>query len=158
MCGVSSRTLWEEGRLPGSRVATAATAATLIAAGIDVRLDDHVTILFDVAFVLVAVAAALAVRPRDFFVTGVLPPLMLLTVVLLLALVRRTAVADPGDDVVQAAVSGLAHHAKALVTGYVLTLAVLVIRQATVRKRRRQARESAAGRTPYPKGAARKAS
>jgi hypothetical protein len=83
---------------------------------------------------------------------------MLLTVVLLLALVRRTAVADPGDDVVQAAVSGLAHHAKALVTGYVLTLAVLVIRQATVRKRRRQARESAAGRTPYPKGTARKAS
>ena len=42
--------------------------------------------LFDVAFVLVCVAAALAVRPRDFFVIGVLPPLLMAGTVAVLAL------------------------------------------------------------------------
>lgn len=135
---MSSRTLWEEGRQPGRLVATTATALTVAVAALDARLTDHVGVLFDLGFVVVVVAAALSVHPRDFFVAGVLPPLLLLGVVLVLALVDRGAVADPADGLVQSVVSGLAHHAKALVTGYAATLGVLAIRQATIRKRRRR--------------------
>ncbi len=88
---------------------------------------------FDLAFVAVCVGAALAVRPRDFFAVGVLPPLLLLGVVAGVAVGNRDAVADAQDGVVQAVVSGLAHHAGALVVGYGLALAVLALRQIALR-------------------------
>lgn len=89
--------------------------------------------LFDVAFVLVCLAAALWVRPRDFFVVGVLPPLLLLAVVVIVTVLDRGAVARSEDSAVQAVVSGLAHHAVALTIGYALTLAVLGLRQVALR-------------------------
>lgn len=94
---------------------------------------DRLTLLFDVAFVATCVAAALAVRPRDFFMVGVLPPLLMLLTVLVLALTTRPVVADKGDGLVQAMVTGLAHQAGALVSGYALTLAVLALRQVALR-------------------------
>jgi hypothetical protein len=45
----------------------------------------------------------------------------------------RDAVGEPGDGVIQAMVSGLAHRAGALVTGYVLTLLILALRQVATR-------------------------
>ena len=48
-------------------------------------------------------------------------------------IVARDAVADPGDGIVQAPVSGLAHHAGALVLGYALALVVLALRQVALR-------------------------
>jgi hypothetical protein len=53
--------------------------------------------------------------------------------VTLLAVVDRTAVAGADDSLVQAVVSGLAHHATALVVGYALTLAILALRQVALR-------------------------
>lgn len=106
--------------------------AVLAAAGLvalDLALTHQISWVFDVGFVLLCVAAALAVRPRDFFPVGVLPPLLMAAVVLALALFVRTAVSDAQDGLVQSFVSGLAHHAGALVTGYVLTLLVLALRQ-----------------------------
>ena len=82
---------------------------------------------------VVCVAAALCVRPREFFAVGVLPPLLMLGIVLALALLTRKAVADEVDGLVQAVVSGLAHHAGALVTGYGLTLSILAVRQLVLR-------------------------
>jgi hypothetical protein len=79
------------------------------------------------------VAAALAVHPRDFFVIGVFPPLLMAGTVAALAVAFRGAVADPGDGFLQAVVSGLAHHAGALVTGYALTLCLLALRQVAMR-------------------------
>lgn len=127
------KTLWEEGRHPGRLVAHAAGAAALLVVVGHLLLADDLTLVFDVAFVMICVAAALAVRPRDFFVVGVLPPLLMAGTVLVLAIVARGAVADPGDGVVQATVSGLAHHAGALVLGYGLALAVLALRQVAMR-------------------------
>jgi hypothetical protein len=127
------RTLWEEGRTPGRLVLVVVVLLTVAVVAAEVRLAGRLGIGFDVAFVPVVVAAALAVRPRDFFVVGVLPPLVLFGVVLALTLVHRAAVADPTDGPVQAVVSGLAHHATALVVGYGLTLTVLALRQVAAR-------------------------
>jgi hypothetical protein len=123
------RTLWEEGRQPGRQVATVAVAVTLVVVVLNLLLSGRITLFFDLAFVAVCVGAALSVRPRDFFVVGVFPPLLMFFTVTMLALVDRSAVADGTDALVQAVVSGLAHHAGALVAGYALTLGVLALRQ-----------------------------
>jgi hypothetical protein len=129
----NGRTLWEEGRQPGRRVATVAVVSTAAVVGLNLLLTGRLTLFYDLAFVVICLAAALTVRPRDFFVVGVFPPLLMLGTVLVLALADRGAVADEGDAPVQAVVSGLAHHAGALVAGYGLTLGVLALRQLAVR-------------------------
>jgi hypothetical protein len=96
-------------------------------------LADGLTLVYDASFVLTCVGAALAVRPRDFFVVGVLPPLLMAGTMLALAVVARSTIADPGDGIVQATVSGLAHHAGTLVLGYGLALLVLALRQVAAR-------------------------
>jgi hypothetical protein len=96
---------------------------------VDLLVFRELTLLFDVAFVLVCVAAALAVRPKDFFVIGVFPPLLMLGTVVVLAVIWRGTVADRSDGLLQAVVSGLAHHSGSLVVGYVLTLVLLALRQ-----------------------------
>jgi hypothetical protein len=115
--------------MSGSRVIRLSVLAGLLLLAIDLAISRHLTLLFDIGFVLICVGAALAVRPRDFFQVGVLPPLLLLGLVTLVALVQRDWVADTGDGLVQAVVSGLAHRASGLLAAYVLTLAVLAVRQ-----------------------------
>lgn len=100
---------------------------------LDLLVFGHLGLPFDVVFVLACAAAALAVRPRDFFVVGVLPPLLLAAVVIVLAVIARGVVADRQDVLPQAVVSGLAHHSGALVAGYALTLVVLALRQVALR-------------------------
>lgn len=110
-----------------------AAALTLVAVVLVSLAFGRLGLFFDLAFVVVCTAAALAVRPRDFFTVGVLPPLLLAATVTVLAVVDPGAVARPGDAVAQAVVSGLAHHAIALVIGYALTLGVLALRQVALR-------------------------
>jgi hypothetical protein len=124
-----ARTLWEEGREPGRQVIALGLACTLTAVVLDLMLGDRLGLLFDVCFVLICLALALRVRPTDFFTVGVLPPLLMLAVFVLLAVVSRTAIADRDDSPIQAVVSGLATHAGALILGYVLCLATLAMRQ-----------------------------
>jgi hypothetical protein len=102
-------------------------------AGLNIALTDELSLFFDLTFVVLCLMAALSVRPRDFFVVGVLPPLLMLGTVTLLAVVARGAVAEEVDSLVQAVVSGLAHHAGALVAGYALALAILALRQVALR-------------------------
>ncbi len=137
--------MWEEGTRPGRRVVRAASLTMLTVTLVSLLLGNRIGSFFDAAFVVVCLAAALLVRPRDFFTIGVLPPLLLGLVVVVLTIVDRGAVAKPDDPVVQAVVSGLAHHSLALVLGYALTLLVLALRQialrhhGTLRPRRRAA-------------------
>jgi hypothetical protein len=114
-------------------VTHAAAALVLLVVLLDLKVFHDLTLLFDLAFVLICVAAALAVRPRDFFTIGVLPPLLMAATVAVLALVARDAVADPTDGFWQAVVSGLAHHSGFLVLGYALTLVILALRQLAMR-------------------------
>ena len=125
--------MWEEGRRPGRQVVTLSVLSTLAVAGLNLLLTGQLSLFFDLTFVVLCLIAALAVRPRDFFVVGVLPPLLMLFTVTLLAVFARTAVAERVDSPIQAVVSGLAHHAGALVTGYALALAVLALRQVALR-------------------------
>ena len=72
---------------------------------------------------------ALAVRPGDFLVVGLLPPLLLIAAFALLAVTHPTAIARAGDSVVQTVISGLAAHSGALLVGYAVCLGVLAYRQ-----------------------------
>ena len=133
-----SPTLWEEGQMSGSRVTRLAVLLGVLVLALDLAINGHPSILFDIGFVAICVAAALAVRPADFFRVGVLPPLLLLGMMTLAALVHRTWLGPAGDGILQAVVSGLAHHASGLLTAYLLTLSVLAIRQHRIRTRTAQ--------------------
>ena len=148
MTCVSAPTLWEEGQLSGNRVTRLAVLLGLVLAGLDVAISQGLTLVFDIGFVLVCLAAALGVHPRDFFRVGVLPPLLLLGLVTLLAVVHRDWVAGATDSLVQAVVSGLAHRATSLMTAYVVTLGVLAMRQRVRGRRRRETRASAPAPAP----------
>lgn len=124
-----ARTLWEEGREPGSRVVALAAALALTAIALDLLLGSRVGLLFDIAFVALSLVAALLVRPPDMFVVGVLPPLLMTGTFLLVALTRAEAIASPGDGVVQAVVTGLGRHSVALFVGYGLCLGALAMRR-----------------------------
>lgn len=121
--------------MAGSRVTRLAVLAGLVVLVLDLVIDHRLTLLFDAGFVLVCLAAALAVAPKDFFRVGVLPPLLLLGYVAGVAMIRPGWVADERDGFIQAVVSGLAHRAGGLLTAYLLVLAVLVIRQRVALKR-----------------------
>jgi len=129
------RTLWEEGTHPGPLVIRAAILALLAVTLVSLLFGNRIGVFFDVAFVLICVGSALWVRPQDFFSIGVLPPLLLGVAVFALAFVDRGAVAKADDPIVQALVSGLAHHSLALVIGYALTLLILALRQVALRHR-----------------------
>ncbi|UMG93408.1 DUF6542 domain-containing protein [Nocardioides sp. TF02-7] len=96
---------------------------------VDLLLSARLGLLFDLGFVTLSLFAAIAVRPGDFFVVSVLPPLAMLAVVVLLAAADPGSVAHARDGVVQATVSGLSTHAVALAVGYALCLAVLGVRR-----------------------------
>lgn len=125
--------LWDEGRLHGRHVGVLSLLAVLGTAAFDLALTGRLSLFFDLTFVVLCLVAAFAVRPRDFFVVGVLPPFLMLVAVTALALTARGTIADEVDSLVQAVVSGLAHHAGGLIAGYATALLVLALRQAALR-------------------------
>ena len=120
----------------------------LLATLVSLAFGNRLGAVYDVVFVLVCIAAPLWVRPRDFFMVGVMPPLLLAGTVTVLAWFDRGAVARTDDPLAQAIVSGLAHHATALTLGYALTLGLLALRQVALRRRGALRRPRA--RTPRP--------
>jgi hypothetical protein len=120
---------WWTGDTRGSEVVALASAVVLTVAAAEVLLVGHLRLFFDLCFVVVCLGAALLVRPRDFFTVGVLPPLLMFGTMLIVALNGPKVVANAGDGVVQAVVSGLAHHSLALFSGYAVCLLTLVARQ-----------------------------
>jgi len=134
-----TRTLWEEGRESGREVVALGFALALTVVIIDVATGVRVGVLFDLCFVALCVALALAVRPDDFFVVGVLPPLLMGGLFVLLGLTKPASIGHPDDGMVQATISGLSHHSIALMTGYALCLGVLYIRQRVVAIREAEA-------------------
>lgn len=123
-----TRTLWDEGHEPGRQVIALGAACALTVVCLDLLWTGRVTWLFDIAFVGLCIGVALLVRPRDFFGIGVLPPLLMVGIFVLLGFAAPGAVARAEDSVIQTVVSGLAHHAIALVVGYVLCLGILAQR------------------------------
>ena len=128
-----TRAVWVGGREPGRAVVALGAAVALSAIVVNVAMVGHVSMFFDLWFVLLSVGLALLVRPSDFFTVGVLPPLIMVGAFTVLALDRPEALAAAQDGIVQAVVSGLAHHSVALVCGYALCLMTLFARQRAVR-------------------------
>jgi hypothetical protein len=118
-------------------VLRATTLLLLAAVGLDLLLTGTLGLLFALVFVGACVLIALWVRPRDFFMVGVYPPIVLGALVVLLGIVEPGAVARASDPAGQAVVSGLAHQAWPLVVGYGLTLVIIALRQVAVRNRGR---------------------
>lgn len=130
-----ARTVWEEGREPGRQVVALGAAVSLTTVLVDLAITDEVSVLFDLAFVLLCLYLALDVHPADFFTAGVLPPLLMVGVFVVLGLARPTTLGEEGDGAVQAVISGLSHHSEALVAGYGVCLAVLLIRHQVLSQR-----------------------
>ncbi|MCW2827664.1 MAG: hypothetical protein JWQ67_1280 [Marmoricola sp.] len=127
--------------MSGSRITRLAVLGGLLVLALDLAVFGRLTLVFDIGFVLICLGAALAVHPRDFLRVAALPPLLLLGFLTVVALTHRQWIADARDGLVQAVVSGLAHRASALLTGYVLALVVLAIRQRVHIKRRHSKRD-----------------
>jgi len=144
---VSQRTLWEEGHESGRQVVVLGVALALTFIALDLLLFDRLTVLFDIGFVLMCLAVALLVRPSDFFTVGVLPPLLMVGAFVLIGIAEPDVVADAGDGVIQAAVSGLSHHAGALIVGYAFCLGVLAVRHRVLRQRTQVRQASPARQT-----------
>ena len=128
-----TRVVWDEGREPGRAVVALGVAVALTVIVVNVAMVGRVSMFFDLWFVLLCLGLALLVRPSDFFTVGVLPPLIMVVGFAILAIDRPGAIASPRDGLVQAVVSGLAHHSVALVCGYALCLVTLLARQRTAR-------------------------
>ena len=128
-----TRAVWDEGREPGRAVVALGVAVALTVIVVNVAMVGRVSMFFDLWFVLLCLGLALLVRPRDFFTVGVLPPLIMVVGFAILAVDRPGAIASPRDGLVQAVVSGLAHHSAALVCGYALCLVTLLARQRAAR-------------------------
>jgi hypothetical protein len=118
-----------DGSTRGSEVVALTTALTLTCAAAEITLVGRLGLFFDACFVATCLMAALMVRPRDFFTVGVLPPLLMLGTMLLVALNGAQVIAARQDNVVQAVVTGLAHHSIALFVGYAVCLLTLVLRR-----------------------------
>jgi hypothetical protein len=135
--------------MSGSRVTRLAALAGVLVLSVDLAVFGHPNVIFDVGFVVICVGAALAVRPADFFRVGVLPPLLLLGLMTVAALVHRAWLGPADNGVLQAVVSGLAHRASGLLVAYLLTLAVLAMRQHVAPEQQR-GRQRARTRTAQP--------
>lgn len=129
MDDVSAPTLWEEGRWSARRVTRFSLFALVLLVAADLIVSGGLGVVFDSGFVILCVGIALAVRPEEFFRVGVLPPMLLLGLFSVLAVVHRDAIAPAGDGLIQSLISALAHHSGSLFVGYALCLVVLAIRQ-----------------------------
>jgi hypothetical protein len=124
--------IWE-GESRGSEVVALGSALTLTAAAAQIAVGGHLGLFFDVCFVAICLTTAMLVRPRDFFTVGVLPPLLMFATMVLVAVNGTTIIAHRHDSVVQAVITGLAHHSIALFLGYAVCLVTLVLRRRTAR-------------------------
>lgn len=125
-----ARTLWEEGDEPARSVALLGVALTLTLLLLNLLLTREIGLFFDVGFVMLCILLALRVRPDDFTLIAVLPP------ALMAGIFWAHALVTPDANTVQAWVRHLSEHVGALVVGYALFGALLLLRHEFVRRRR----------------------
>ncbi len=146
---MSAPTIWEEGRWSPRRVTRFSVSACVLLIAIDRVVSAELGSIFDLGFVAVCATAALAIRPTDFFVVGIMPPLLLLGLFVVLGAADRGSITPADDSLIQSVISGLAHHSGALLVGYGIALAVLAVRS-RVQKRRATAGYSNRAVSPAP--------
>jgi hypothetical protein len=132
---VSAPTLWEEGRWSGTRVTRFSILACVLLAAANLAVTGRLGLVFDAGFILLCIGMALAIRPSDFFEVGVLPPILLVGLCTILGIIDRHSIGSRSDGLIQAVISGLAHHSGSLLASCVLSLAVLGIRTRVMQRR-----------------------
>jgi hypothetical protein len=143
-------TIWDEGTEPARRVVLLGVALMLTAAALDLVIGHDLGWIFDVGFVLLAATLALRVHPHDFFAISVTPPLLMLGLFVVIAAVDPAVIARADDGLIQATLTGLAHHPWALFVGYALCLAFLQIRRKRIATGRARPRPQASKRSASP--------
>jgi uncharacterized protein DUF6542 len=103
-------------------------------AAVDLALARGITMFFDLCFVTVCLVAAMSVRRRDLFTTGVLPPLVFAAVVGAVAVLSPSTFVQFGGAF-KAFMTGLAAHAPGLVAGYAVALVTVGSRVGASRAR-----------------------
>jgi Domain of unknown function (DUF6542) len=115
--------------LPGRGIIVLASLCTLAIGALDVALTGRLSLFFSLSFILVALLAALAVRRDDLFTAGVLPPLLLGSILVVCALAKPESLVSSGaTGFGHVWVSGLAHHAGALVSAHAAALLAVGLR------------------------------
>lgn len=115
-------------------VVVACTAMAAVAI-LDVAVDGKLGPLFSVGFVLIAVTTPLSVNVRALFAPGILPPLLMIGVILVFAIVAPSAIPSGGlaasAGILQHLIAGIIDQATALVVGHLLALGVIALRIVT---------------------------
>jgi hypothetical protein len=114
--------------IPGRGVICFSALAAFVVAGVDVALNDRLTVFFSLGFILIAVLGAIGVRRSDLFTAGVLPPLLLAGVMGVLAVALPNAIGTPTDSINHAWVAGLADHAGGLISALAAALLIIALR------------------------------
>lgn len=110
-------------------IACSAMAAVTL---LDVIFDGRLGSLFSVGFILIAVTTPLSVDVRSLFAPGILPPLLMIAMILLLAIVHPSAIVADGlassAGAMQHLIAGIINQATPLVVGHLLALGVIALR------------------------------
>ncbi|MEJ7691337.1 MAG: DUF6542 domain-containing protein [Nocardioidaceae bacterium] len=123
--------------MPGLPGRGAIVVTALVAGGcaaLDFALTGHLSIFFDLCFVVIGLVSAMAVRRHDLFTAGVLPPIVFAAVIATVAIAAPATLA-PDGGLSKAFMTGLAGHAAALVTGYGVALLTIGGRVLSTRQR-----------------------
>ncbi len=107
--------------MPGRGVILVSLTAAGGSAGLDLALTGRLSMFFDLCFIVVCLVAAMGVRRRDLFTTGVLPPLVFGAVIGVIAVTSPVTFSVVGGFS-KVVMTGLAQHAVALVAGYAVAL------------------------------------
>jgi len=114
------------GRVAAGEVVSLGASLLLTVVVLDLLLTGGLGVLLDVGLLATCLLLAVQVRPGDFFVVGVAPPL------LLVGALAVAGLGSAGTGALGVVVGALGEHSSALVVTEVLTLAVLAARAAGV--------------------------
>lgn len=99
---------------------------------VSIALEDALGLFFGVSFVLVALTAALSADIKALYTPGVLPPLLLIALLAIVALLEPQVIDAPGlaanASATQRVIAGVVDHATALVAGHLLALGAIAYR------------------------------
>jgi hypothetical protein len=114
--------------IPGRGIILLGHTAAFAIAAVDIAVNHELTLFFSLGFVLIGLICALGVRRSDLFTAGVLPPLLLATVVGVFSVIMPSAVGTPSGSISHAWVAGLAHNAGGLVSAHAAALLMIALR------------------------------
>lgn len=132
MTDVRRRAPWVGAEPAAAHVVAAAAGLLLATAIVEILVRDSIGLVVGVALVLAAVAAALLVPVRNLFTAGVLPPLLLLALLVVVAVVYPDGIGAArlaaSASVPQRVIAGFVDLAGALVVAHGLALLLVALR------------------------------